>query len=193
MPSTRRSLLSQRLLALITDEWQDVEAFMERAIPLVPPGQASREYQAHHARREADREKRIREGKVMGPRKPVPSEREKLRMGARAIVNSFLGDSRDRRLVEIEALGSRFERRIRLSDERRFSHHCCLHGGSCRGTAETEPEEVAVLPEPEHEVDPLATLIAQVWESRRQREQAAPPVIREVYPGEIDRLLRECG
>lgn len=189
MPSKRRSLLSQRLLALVTDEWLDVEDFMDRAIPLVPPGQAKREYEAHRRRLDADRTKREEAGMTMGPRKPEPSEAEGMRMGARAIVNSFIGDARDRRLVEVESLGSRFERRLRLSDERRYSHHCCLHGGSCRGGADDAPvaEEAPV-----EEVDALDTLIQRVWESRHQREQA-PPTIREVFPGDIDRLLRECG
>lgn len=187
MPSKRRSLLSQRILALVPADWQDVEDFMAQAIPIVPPGQARREYEAHAARTAAAREKRRAEGKPMGPRKPEPSEDEKMRMGARSIVNSFLGDYRDNKLVEVESTGSRFERRIRLSDERKWSQHCCLHGGSCRGTKDDEP---VVLPEPDPE-DSLATLIGRVLESRRQRDE--PPIIREVFPGDIDRLLRECG
>lgn len=187
MPSTRRSLLSQRLLALVTAEWTDVEDFMERAIPIVPPGQAKREYEAHRRRLDEDREKRRAAGKNMGPRKPEPSEGEKLRMGARSIVNSFLGDCRDNKLVDIESIGTRFERRIRLSNERKWAHHCCMHGGTCRGSADDEP---VLPPEPDPE-DSLSDLIDRVLESSRQREQR--PAIREVFPGEIDRLLRECG
>jgi hypothetical protein len=197
MPSSRRSALSQRLLDLIGTEWMDVEEFMERAIPLVPPGRAMREWSAGEDRLVADRRKRQEEGKKLLPRKRTPSESEKIRQGARGIVNGFLGDARDRHLVEIEVLGSRHERRIRLSDERRYAHHCCLHGGTCRGSAHDEPTP------PEPEEDPLADLIARVVESRRKREEEARrqrearrhpfPGVREVIPGEIDRLLRECG
>ena len=187
MPSKRRSLLSQRLLALVPAEWIDAEDFMERAIPIVPPGQARREYESHRRRLDEDRERREREGRKMGPRKPEPTEGEKLRMGARSIVNGFLGDARDNKLVEVEALGNRYERRLRLSDERKWAHHCCLHGGTCRGSEDDEP---VVLPEPDPE-DTLSILIDRVLESRRQRNE--PPIIREVFPGDIDRLLRECG
>lgn len=187
MPSARkRSLLSQRVLDLLTHDWVDVEDLMERAIPMVPPGRAIRTFEHHRARLDADRERRIANGEKVIARKPMPSEAEQRRQGARSIVNAIIGDLRDNNVAEIEAGATRFDRRIRLSRERQFARHCCLHGGSCRGTKEDDD-----APEAE---DPLPLLIDRVLESRRSREEPRSiPGVREVIPGEIDRLLRECG
>lgn len=192
MPSARRSLLTQRVIDLLTDEWVDVEDVMERAIPLVPPGRALRTYQQHAKRTDAKREERIAAGGKTIARKPIPTPREQERMGARAMVNDILATARDNKVIDVEFGESRNERRMRLSDERRFAHHCCLHGGSCRGTQEPEPDEDDQgQDEDEVRPDPLAMLIKQVLDSRDKR-LAVTPKVREVYPGEIDRLLAQC-
>ena len=184
MPSKRRSLLSERVLSLVTNEWTPVEEFMERAIPLVPPGRALRQYQLAQERADRERSARERAGKKLIARKPVPPQSAQIEMGARGIINDIIGSGRDRKALEIKTGANRGERWVRLSHERQYAHHCCLHGGSCRGTGEEEAAEG----------DALATLIEKVLESRRSREAVAPySNVRGVDPGEIDRLLREAG
>lgn len=186
MPSAR-SLLADRVMALVTPEWQDVEDLMERAIPLVPPGKAVREYDSGQRRNDAARDRRIAEGKPTGPRRAVPPDQEKQRQGARQIINAIIGHYRDVKVLEVEVGATRYDRRVRLSNERQHANHCCLHGGSCRGTGEPEADS-----DPPDAADPLDALIRRVLESRRQRMLPAP-VVREVEPGSIDRLLRQCG
>lgn len=190
MPSNRRSLLGQRVLDLITEDWQSVDDLMEKAIPLVPPGRALRVWQDQRATVDAAYAKRVAEGKATGKRKPIPSPADQERQGARAVINHLLGGLESRSIIDVEAVGGRLNRRVRLSQSRQFSHHCCMHGGSCRGdVAEPVPEEDIAPPE---EVDALDALIKRVMESRERRLDVTPQ-IREVYPGEIDRLLREAG
>lgn len=190
MPSQRnRTLLTTRLMGLVTPGWMDVEDFMELAIPLVPPGKAQRAYAQHAARVEANYAKRVAEGRATLARKPAPSEAEQIRIGARAIVNGVLGGMSDSKLVEVEVGENRLHRRIRLSNERQYAHHCCLHGGTCRGTGEEDAPEPADKDDPG---DPLLALVERVLDSRRERE-VPPPTIREVFPGSIERMLRECG
>ncbi len=191
MPSVP-SLLSQRLLALLTDEWMSMDEFMERAIPLVPPGRALRVYQHNKAKHDRERLERIASGKPEGRPKPEPSDARKIEMGARNIINDILGGARDRKVVEVERGDSRFDRRVRRSREREFAHHCCLHGGTCRGGVEDPVDPVDT--EPEEEDDPLVTLIDRVLASRREGPgRSTFALVREVFPGDIDRLLQECG
>lgn len=200
MPSERRTLLNERLLALVGQEWIGVEDFLEQAIPLVPPGRAKREYDAQARRNDAARAARIAAGQKVIARRPEPTEAEQDRMGAQAIVNAFLGAYRDRQTIEIE--GERNNRRIRLSAERKWSHHCCLHGGSCRAQDDepdvpgpADPAFQKPLNPPElhdlaPEEEPLFTLVQRVLDSRSRRSDMVD--LREVNPGEIDRLLAGC-
>lgn len=222
MPLGARSPLTDRILALATDEWQGMEDFMDRAIPLVPPGRALRVYQREAERQDAHRAKKIADGQRTAPRKPALSEAEQLRSGARAMVNGVLANAVENGWVETESVdGNRRNRRIRRSDARRFAHHCCLHGGTCRGEpGHGEPEPaVEVAPTLEVADDPaLVALIDRVLASRAAREAGSwvkcpecdrqcrgtgglvahrrakhEGLIREVNPGDIDRLLRSCG
>lgn len=209
--TSRRSLLSERIIGLVTDEWQDMEEFMDRAIPLVPPGRALRAWQMQRDKVDADYAARVAAGKRVIARKPYPSQHEQHRQGARSMVNAILGDARERKWVDIEVGESRRDRRIRRSYERRYADHCCLHGGSCAGTAErTGPPAVPAEDDPN-----LMALVERVLASRTERLAAnmvdCPDCgrpcrgqtalvthrqshqVREVVPGEIDRLLRECG
>lgn len=222
MPSSsRRSPLTERVLALATDDWQDIEEFMDRAIPLVPPGRALRAYLREAERQDEFRAEKIRQGKRMGPRKPALSEGDQIRSGGRAVVNGIIANAVEKGWLDTEAVsGNRRKRRLRRSDERRFAHHCCLHGGSCRGGAEEQEEDEPPVEEatPEEDEDAVLTLlIERVLASRAEREarewvqcpkcqrqcrgqgglqshdRAKHDPVREVVPGDIDRLLGECG
>ncbi len=205
MPSGRRNLLSQRVLALIGEDWLDVDDLMEQALPLVPPGKAQRVYANMEEKNRKDREQRILEGKKTIATQPRPEAAERERIGGRVIVNDILAALRNSKTIEMEVGLTRLERKIRLSDERRYSHHCCLHGGSCRGDAHDEEpdsdppvlvvevrQDLDTLPIPNN--DPLFDLIERVLASRKQRMELPKRVdLREVVPGEIDRLLARHG
>lgn len=148
-PSKRRSLLTQRVLDLIGEEWVSADDLMDRAIPLVPPGKALRDYRIQTARNAAERQRRIASGKKVGPTPPPPSEREAIRIGARNIINGILSSNRETRVLDMEARANRFDRWVRLSPERLYSHHCCLHGGSC---AKRDPEPAPEEPDEELEL-----------------------------------------
>lgn len=145
-PDRRRSLLAQRVLGLIGEEWMSGEEWLAHAIPLVPPGKALRAYRTSAARNAAERQARIAAGGKAAPTRPIPPEREQIRMGARSVVNDILGSARDSKLVETEHRANRGDRWLRLNPERRWSHHCCLHGGSCAA----DPP----IPEPAEDDDP---------------------------------------
>jgi hypothetical protein len=209
-----------------------MEDFMDRAIPLVPPGRAKRVYDREAERQDTLRAEKIAAGKKVAARKPPLSENDRLRSGARALVNAILANANENGWLDVEVVdGNRRNRRLRRSDARRFSHHCCKHGGSCRGEPEQTivpaPSTVTVpvdppLNPPELDANPdpeLVALIERVLASRasrladgwvncpdcdrqfrgsaalRSHRQAkhSPRLVREVVPGDIERLLRECG
>ncbi len=175
MPSTRnrRSLTADRVLRLVTQEWQRTDDLMEQWIPLVPPGKALRKYALQAERNEADRQRRIDAGSKPIARRPPPSEAEQAQMGARIIVNDILGSARDSQTIEMR-VDDEHGRQVRLSAERRYAHHCCLHGGTCKAEASEEegPPEPGEL---RTAVDDLETLIAKVLQSRADRMPELPP------------------
>lgn len=188
VPDARMTLLAKRVLAVLTDDWTPQDEVLAKVVPQVPPGRALRAYLRIKAANDAERNKRIAEGKKALPQR-VRTEAEQIETGARDVVRGILTDFRKNARVDVEVVDG--VRCIRLSKARAYAHHCCLHGGSCRGK---DAGEVVGSFKRIPNDDPLAELIRRVLESRRKRLAQPPaPTIREVVPGEIDRLLREAG
>lgn len=103
-------ITTDRLLAAVTWEWQDVEDLMEQLIPTVPPGKALRKYQVAQ-------ENYRKQNPDVDPRLARPlSEDEQIASGARTIVNDRIGAQVSSGRLEIERADGR--RRVRFRERR---------------------------------------------------------------------------
>lgn len=105
----------ERLLALVTWEWQDVEALIEQLVPAVAPGTALRTYDQRSGKH----------AKGTSGRAPL-TEMEKIASGARSILNARIGSQiengrLERRILEDGTRQVRFRERREVADAR----GCC--------------------------------------------------------------------
>lgn len=111
-----RDLIRERLLGLVTWEWQDVEVLMEQLIPIVHPGLALRTYenrQGQHVKGNTNR--------------PKLTEDQKIASGARSIVNDRIGAQVESGRLELDKSGPDGKRRVRFKERRQVadSRGCC--------------------------------------------------------------------
>lgn len=112
-------ITTERLLAALTWDWQDVEELMERLIPTVPPGKALRKYQVaqeHYRKQKPHVDPRLAR---------TLTEDEQIASGARTIVNDRIGQQAATGRIELE--GERGQRRIRFRERREVADQrgCC--------------------------------------------------------------------
>jgi hypothetical protein len=106
-------ITTERLLASVTWEWQDVEELMEQLIPTVNPGTALRRY------------KKLAAGnKGTGTRRPL-TEMEQVVSGARQIINERISSQVDGGRLELERDGR--TRRVKFRERREVvtGHGAC--------------------------------------------------------------------
>lgn len=130
---------TERLLALSSWDWQDVEELMELLIPTVPAGKAMRTYMSRVGKHV----------KGTGTRPPL-SDLEKVRSGARAIVNDRIGSQVENGRIEVRR-DDEGRRQIRFLDRRRESTKpgtCPTCGHDPFRTATTEPKPQPSPPKP---------------------------------------------
>jgi hypothetical protein len=133
---------TDRLLALASWEWQDVDKLMELLLPTVPAGKATRTYAARQGRR----------SKGTGNRPPL-TDLEKVRSGARAIVNDRIGSQVDGGRIELRR-DEEGRRQIRFADRRRESTKpgtcpACGHDPFRNATMEAPPRPSPLEQRPE--------------------------------------------
>lgn len=104
-------IVREKLEAVVSWEWQDVEDLMEKLIPMVPPGRAKRQYE------QVNENYRRNNPDVAPVASKQLTEDEQIVSGARTLVNARIGSMIESGKLEVEREGDRRRVRLRVRTE----------------------------------------------------------------------------
>lgn len=121
---------TRRLLDTLSSEWQELEDVFDGLIPTVPPGKALRKYETLRARQ-----------KPTGVyQKSELTDEEKIRSGARAILNDSVATLKTGEYVDIEGTGKHRRVRVRAAVQPGEACPTCGHVQEPRPFSEPSPK-----------------------------------------------------